>query len=346
MTIIPVVENLRRNAPEAEIDVMVNKGTEEVLAHHPAIGRIWAYDRRTAKGGLFRSLAYHWRLVGDLRARRYHAVIDFSHGDRASFLLWLTGVPYRVSSLDSSTLSRIFMNRFTLADPTGMHVVDYQLEALRLFGMDHFRREIRVYVPARVERKIDRLLHALGVPPEGWFAAFHPGARGRLRQWPQERFAEIARRIRTEYREAAIVLLGGPGEEPLVERVERFMGFPAAFRSTDLTLLEMSSLFSRCRIFVGNDSAPAHLAAAAGCPTVTLFGPTFPRMWRPLSDVGEVAFKDVPCCGCRQEECIRPEQTCMELIEVDEVWEKVEKILKRGECRETSNIEHRTSKVE
>lgn len=327
LSIIPVIENLNRNAPNAEIDVMVNQGTEEVLSHHPAVNRIWAYDRRTAKQSMVRSLSYHWHLIRDLRLRRYHVLIDFTHGDRASFLSFLTGAPCRISSLNASPLSKILMNQFISAEPSQMHIVDYQLEALRLCGMDHFSREINVHIPGSVQRKVDGLLHRSGVAADGVNAAIHPGARGKWRQWPLERFSEIARRIRTEYRDAAVILLGGPGENALVDAVEGFMGFPATFKTTGLSLLETAALFSRCRIFIGNDSAPAHLAAAAGCPTVTLFGPTFPRMWRPVTDLGEVVFKNLPCCGCRQEECIRPGETCMELIGVDEVWEKVQRIL-------------------
>ncbi len=63
------------------------------------------------------------------------------------------------------------------------------------------------------------------------------------------------------------------------------------------------------------------------CPNLILFGPTFPHMWRPLSPVGEVVFKNVPCCGCRQESCIRPENNCMDLIGVGEVWESARKLI-------------------
>ncbi|PKN64071.1 MAG: hypothetical protein CVU57_15980 [Deltaproteobacteria bacterium HGW-Deltaproteobacteria-15] len=328
LSIIPVINNLRQNAPGAEIDVMVNKGTEEVLVHHPGIRRVWAYDRRAAKNNSLRSLVYHLRLIRELRAMHYPVVIDFTHGDRASFLCFLTGSPCRISYLNSSNLTKVLMNRFISAEDSKMHIVDYQLEALKLFGMNHFIRKIDLHIPDPVQQKVDRLLDAQSTQV-GMRAAIHPGARGRLRQWPPERFAEIGRRLHSEYG-ADIILVGGPSEAGLVESVEQHLGFPALFKSTDLSLLEMASLFSRCRIFVGNDSAPAHLAAAAGCPTLTLFGPTFPRMWRPLTDRGEVVFKNVECCGCRQEECVRPERTCMEMIEIEEVWGKVQRMLSAG----------------
>jgi ADP-heptose:LPS heptosyltransferase len=328
MSIIPVIDNLRRNAPSAEIDVMVNKGTEEVLAHQPGVGRVWAYDRRAAKQNALHSLLYHFHLVQELRARHYHVVIDFTHGDRASFLSFLTGASCRISYLNSSNLARLLMNRFIPAEASEMHIVDYQLEALKLFGMSHFRREMKVHIPEPVHQKIDGFLNGQSNRTR-MKVAIHPGSRGRLRQWPPERFAEIGRRLHSEYG-AGIILVGGPSESGLVKSVEQWLGFPAIFKSTELSLLEMASLFSRCSVFVGNDSAPAHLAAAAGCPTLTLFGPTFPKMWRPLSDLGEVVFKNVECCGCRQEECIHPERTCMELIEVEEVWEKVQRMLSAG----------------
>lgn len=326
MSIVPVIENLRRHAPDAEIDVMVNRGTEEVLAYQPGISRIWSYDRGSAKKGFWSSIVYNARWIKGLRERRYHVVVDFTHGDRASFLCFSTGAPYRISYEQSSTLSRTLMNRFVSADPSGMHIVDYQLLALKLFGLNEFVRELRVTIPESIRKETDSTLEKLGLTGEGVNAAIHPGARGKLRQWPPERFAEIARRLHSE-RGARIFLIGGPSEAGLVDSVEGLMGFPAALKSTGLSLLSMASLFSRSHIFLGNDSAPAHLAAAAGCPTLTLFGPTFPRMWRPYSDAGEVIFKNVECCGCRQETCIRPETSCMRLIEVEEVWAKLERMI-------------------
>ena len=325
LSIIPVIENLHRRAPDAEVDVMVNRGTEEVLSHQPGIGRIWAYDRRAAKRSSWSSLSYHARLIRELRARRYHAVVDFTHGDRAAFLSFSSGAHHRISYDRSSGLSKLLMNRFITADPSMMHIVDYQLLALKAFGLEAWMRELRVIIPEPIRKAIDSTLGRLGFMNGGVNAAIHPGARGIWRQWPPERFAEVARRLRSELG-ARVLLLGGPAEGELVDSVERLMGFPAAYKSTALSLLSMAALFSRCHIFLGNDSAPAHLAAAAGCPTLTLFGPTFPRMWRPFSESGDVIFKNVECCGCRQEICIRPETSCMRLIEVDEVWERLRRM--------------------
>ncbi|MEW6664360.1 MAG: glycosyltransferase family 9 protein [Thermodesulfobacteriota bacterium] len=325
LSLLPIIDNLKAKAPDAVLDVMVNRGTEDVLKHHPAVRRVWGYDRELATKNIPSTIAYHIKLIRQLRSARYDIVIDFTHGDRAAFLSFVTGAALRISYENSSSLSHLLMNRFVHCDPFRYHVVDYQLQALRLFGMNHFSREMNLHVPTEVRSMMDRMLAEHGVRLDAFNVVIHPGARGRLRQWPVERYAEIARRLHQRYA-ASILLLGGPGEGDLVDSLERFMGFRPAFRSSDLTILEMAALLSRCRLFIGNDSAPAHIAAAVGCAGLTLFGPTYPHLWRPLNRIGEVAFKDVPCCGCRQETCLHPENTCMDRIGVEEVWEKLQRL--------------------
>lgn len=322
LTLLPVIDNLKAKAPEAMVDVMVNKGTEEVLQHHPGIRKVWDYDRKLAKKSVLTTILYHINLIKQLRSVGYDMVIDFTHGDRAAFLARATGAPLRISYEKSSSLSHLLMNRFVRCDPSRYHIVDYQLQALKLLGMEEFRREMTLRVPAEVHSRVDRILAGHGIGKDDFPVAIHPGARGRLRLWPVERYAEIARRLHSRLG-VTILLLGGPGEGDLVESLERSMGFQAAFKSNDLTLLETAALLSRCRLFVGNDSAPGHIAASVGCASVTLFGPTYPHLWRPLSPLGEVVFKDFPCCGCRQITCLHPEESCMDRIGVEEVWEKV-----------------------
>jgi ADP-heptose:LPS heptosyltransferase len=156
--------------------------------------------------------------------------------------------------------------------------------------------------------------------------AIHPGAGGPLRQWKPQRFGRIARRLATDLG-AAVLLIGGPGDKGLVDQVVGHMEVSPAFQSTGLSLLETAALIRRCDLFIGNDSAPAHMAAAVGTAGLTLFGPTWPHMWRPLSPAGRVLYKEVPCRACRQERCLRPEQSCMDMIGVEEVWQTVKEML-------------------
>ncbi|MFH1351709.1 MAG: glycosyltransferase family 9 protein [Pseudomonadota bacterium] len=326
LSITPVLENLKKKVSDITVHVLVNKGTEGVLALHPFIDKLWVYDRKIAKKNIVNSIYYHKNIIQQLRSERYDFVIDFSHGDRAAFLSFMTGAPERITYQDSSTLSHIMMNRIIRSDPFKHHIIDYQLESLKFLGLNDFYRSLRIYIPESDHQEVDRLLSDSGISPDSMKFIMHPGARGKLRQWPPERFAEIGRRMKERYG-AGVLIVGGPEEADLVEGIEKKMGFPASFKSNELSIIELAALLSRCHLFLGNDSAPGHIAAAVNCPNITLFGPTFPHMWRPLSEVGEVVFKNVPCCGCRQESCIRPERSCMELIGVGEVWDVAQRLL-------------------
>ncbi len=329
LSIVPVVENIERIAPGSRVDVLVNRGTEPVVMHHPSIDRTWVYDYDLSKKIGCSSLRYQANLIKKLRDARYDVVIDFTHGDRAALICRLTGAPVRVTHSHAGTLSRRLMNRFAESDPVSNHIVHHQLASLKVLGLDGFEPTLSLHVPESVRRSVDRRVERAGLPGDRPWAAVHPGARGELRRWRSGRFAELIGRLRASG-PAAVLLLGGPGEEAVLEAVQTQMERPAELCSCDLSLLELGELLRRCALFVGNDSAPGHLAAAAGCPTVSLFGPTYPHMWRPLAPRGEVLFKDPPCCGCRQEACIRPDAWCMDLIQVDEVWDAVQRILEPG----------------
>ena len=71
-----------------------------------------------------------------------------------------------------------------------------------------------------------------------------------------------------------------------------------------------------------------HLAALLGIPTVTIFGPTDPRIWDPVNELHRVVWKELACSdGCRDREC--SPNRCMEMVTVDEVFEEV-KLLTGG----------------
>jgi len=97
LSIIPVVENLKAKAPDVTVDVMVNRGTEELVTHHPDIRKLWIYERRTAKKNILTSISYHKNLIKQLRSEKYDSVIDFTHGDRAAFLSFITGATQRIT---------------------------------------------------------------------------------------------------------------------------------------------------------------------------------------------------------------------------------------------------------
>jgi ADP-heptose:LPS heptosyltransferase len=143
------------------------------------------------------------------------------------------------------------------------------LEVVSLVGAEPVHLRPRVEVTARDRAEAAEAL--AGVEP-GPLVAVHPGATDPRRRWPPHRLGELGRTL--DARGARIVLLGGPGDAPLVDEIRAGMG-AAATRAVDLSgRLSLSGLvgvLARADLFVGNDSGPRHLAEAVGTATVGVF---------------------------------------------------------------------------
>jgi ADP-heptose:LPS heptosyltransferase len=120
----------------------------------------------------------------------------------------------------------------------------------------------------------------LGAPPAVAALAgktvVHPGAAAGSRRWPPERFAAVAMLLAADGHD--VVVTGGPGEAELASEVARAAGVTAC---TELDLDDLLAVVGQARLLVSGDTGVAHVAAAYGIPTVTLFGPVSPRRWGP-----------------------------------------------------------------
>jgi heptosyltransferase-3 len=116
------------------------------------------------------------------------------------------------------------------------------------------------------------------------FAAIFPGSGSAAKNWPADKFAEFAARLRRNNltpdgnRRLGCVVVLGPAEESL-EPVFRESGIAVL---KNLELATVAAIARLAAAFVGNDSGVSHLAAAVGTPGVVIFGPTDPARWRPL----------------------------------------------------------------
>lgn len=141
------------------------------------------------------------------------------------------------------------------------HVVDYHLSMLPPNHVtDADRIPVLPFHPAEQRPRTSRL------------AVIHPGSGSQEKNWPIERFAALATACAARGLEVTWLL----GE------AEGNIHIPPGHRAARMPpLTEVARLLSRAAVYVGNDSGITHLAAAVGCPTVAIFGPTDPAVWAP-----------------------------------------------------------------
>lgn len=139
------------------------------------------------------------------------------------------------------------------------------LEVVRLAGAPPTSVEPRVVVTERDLAEAERVMGR----PEQPLVVLHPGATGPDRLWPTEKFAAVGDALAGDG--ARVVVIGTEPERWLVEAVLQAMRAEAWNLCGRLSLSGLAGVLARCRVFVGNDSGPLHLAAAVGAATVGVY---------------------------------------------------------------------------
>lgn len=153
------------------------------------------------------------------------------------------------------------------------------------------------------------------------------------KRWPWKRFAELGKRLRDE-KGLSVLLFGGPEENELMETICGEIG-EGATPVKNLALGESAALVDRCGLFVGNDAALMHIAAALQTPVVGIFGPTDVRKGRPFNSPHEIASRCLSCSPCfyyspRPLHCKFGTFECLRDLTVDEVFGCCERLLDRA----------------
>ena len=304
----PVFTVLKRAAPQAEIDALVYLETAPMLARHPAISIVHTIDRSLKSRGPLAQLAGDGRLWRTLRARRYDLVVHLTEHPRGAWMSWIAGARWSVAPERERAgwfWRSCFTHRFLLPQSTPRHTVEANLDALRRIGLwpqDDDRRLVHVPGP-EAEARVASLLaqHRLG---RGRFAVVHPGSRWLFKCLPAPATATVVDRLAA--RGLAVVLTGAPdpAEASLVVAIKAAAAAPLVDLSGQLSMPELSALIAAARIFVGCDTAPMHLASAAGTPVVAWFGPSDERSWGPWRVPHRVVASMVhPCRPCHNNGC-------------------------------------------
>jgi heptosyltransferase-2 len=320
--ISPAVRALRRRFPEASIAIVAKRWVLEALAGNPFYDELIEYDHE----GAHRGAGGRWALARRIRAGgAVDLAVLFQKAFDAALLAWLARARVRVGY---ATDARGLLLTHALAPPPReRHHLDAFLDLARAVGCTEIDPVPVFHVGAAERDFAEDLLRRRGFGGDSPLVALHPGASKAPRAWHAERFAELARRLKARLG-ARFVIVGGPGEEPVVRQVHAALE-PADFIAPREApgLRQAAALLARCRLFVGNDSGPMHLAAALDVPTLGLFGPGLPRNTGPRGRAGRVGTigRDYPCAPCRQDffhECPPApsgKPFCLEEIGVDEV---------------------------
>lgn len=314
----PLFASLRQSYPGATIDVLVYKGQEGVLEGNPDIDEVITASKHPKPREYLRLLR---RIL-----RRYDLGISTKETDRSIWYVLLAG-RRRVAAVpaERDAWKRRAMDAWVFHDPENTHTL-LQNGALATLAGAQPSREIRLPRAAPAKANVDRLL-----PPamrERPYAVLHVNPGLPHKRWTREGWEAVGAWFGD--RAMPIVLTGGsaPDELEYLRAIAERLPPSTLSLAGKLSFAELAELLARSAVYIGTDTVATHMAAAAGVPTLALFGPENPRVWAPwprgytgdrtpyrgagepgaaVQVVGNVTLlqSPAPCPTCRQGRCLR-----------------------------------------
>lgn len=317
----PVLDNLQRAFPEAEIDYLTEPPSAPLLQDHPLIKRVHVLAHREwQKLPRREQLRANLNFIRALRAQQYDMVIDLFGNPRTALLTYLTRAPLRVGF--RFRVRRFAYNRVVIPRGDQLHAVEFNLDILRALHIPIVTTQLNVAVqPAPI---VEAFWQEHSLKSHKCVIAFNAFGGWSTKRWPLASFAELGDRLQRELN-AKVILLWGPGEKEEVNQMAGMMRTqPLIAPQTDLPAL--ASLLSRVDLLVANDSGPMHLAAALQRPVVAIFGPTRPHLQGPWGEGHAIVTKEgLPCLGCNGLTCKIQTHDCMQELPVERVCKAVSK---------------------
>jgi heptosyltransferase-1 len=329
---LPAAAALRRAFPEASLGWAIEERWAELLCAlpeprsgplspgRPLVDRVHAFNTKTWRKSPFSAQTWEQSAVGlsELRAQRYQVAVDFQGAIKSALLARWSGAPvvYGAAQPRENVASMFYTRQVMLR---GVHIVEQNFSLAKAVA----RRSLempKIDFPRdlAVEKKWDDRSRAIGD-----FVLLNPGAGWGAKQWPAERYGQVARQLAEDGMKSLINF--GPGEESLMRAVESASHGAATGIACSLT--ELVALTRRARLFIGGDTGPMHLAAALGVPVVAIFGPTNPARNGPFGTRSIVLRS--PASPTTHSHRVQPDPGMLE-ISAEEVVAAARKLL-RGE---------------
>ncbi len=318
----PSLIALKRFLPQVTVDILLEDWVAPVLDGFANVDSVITLERK--------STSSRARVARQLRANHYDVVYNLHGGTTATLLTRATGARHRVG-YETYQYARLHNHlspsSSSLWGRDKTHSVEQQLALLGWTGVpvsDLPPTQLAVTVNAAAA--IEARLQTAGLGGTA-FAVIHPAAAFATKQWAAGNFARVAESLASQG--FGVVAITTPAEIAIIEEMNRSNVVTAAF--TDLSLPEITALLKRARLFVGNDSGIAHMAAAVEAPSVVVFGSSNRAHWRPwtANTAAEVVFEELDCQPCHGYFCEKfDEPECIKRVPVDRVIAAAERVLR------------------
>ncbi|MBN1587316.1 MAG: lipopolysaccharide heptosyltransferase II [Candidatus Omnitrophica bacterium] len=319
---VPSLRAIRKAWPEAHITLLTSKEIAPMMASSPYVNEVMVLDR----SGTHRGVRGIWRMGRILRGEGFDISIDLQNNRSSHALSFLSGAIRRYG-YENGKWS--FLLNYTVPLPKEpLPPIQHQARVLGRAKINVTDESLELWAKPEDRERIEVLLKQAWLRDNQVLVALHPGSGSwPTKRWDLEHFAELCDELGK--RSVRCVLVGTKKEGKLGAKIAQVSGSKPIELAGKTSLGELVALFRRCSALVCGDSAPLHVAAAVGLPTVALFGPTEAERHIPPAPCLQVIQKEVPCGPCYRTRCSHI--TCMKSISPREVLDALNGFLEKSD---------------
>ena len=330
---LPMLSEAREAYPGAAVTVLTPEHVAELFGHNPGIDDILTIPIHYVHGllGVFKIkdiIAPHSFDIG--------YVLPPSFGAASAFKL--AGVKERIGYIADGR--RLLLTK-PLPLPTPLnseHRSKVYFDLLRRGSVADLEYvQPKLFLDEADTRGGMSILHAFGIEDSDAYAVVAFRAVAESRRWGTDNYTDLVKHLIGNFGFKAVLIGSGADAETgdqIADSVDG-EGEQVVNLSGKTSLRELAAICSRARVFVGNDSGPAHLAAAVGIPLVVMSGADDPKETSPISQHKRVVYLDhLECISCRKNKCPRKGDDymqCMNGITIQMVTSQISELLMPSE---------------
>jgi lipopolysaccharide heptosyltransferase I len=328
---LPVASALKRSFPFLKLHWVVEDRCASLLENHPDLDSVVVYPRQEIQSLMARR---KWgQALGKLRALRSSLAnlhidlsLDLQGLAKSGLMAWFAKAPHRIGCSGLKEFSHLVSR--SLPGGEDLHAVDRNLQVAAYLGARTFSPEFVLGLRDEERRWADDFLKSSGISHTGRLAGLHLGASLPQKCWPLSKFMTLVDTLAhaSDYK---IILLGDAGDKERIKPFQDRLSQGIVNALGKLSLRQLMALTACCRLFVGSDTGPLHLAAALGLPVIALCGPDDPKWTGPYGPGNRVHYKRFPCSPCNKSPVCEGRYDCMEAIEVEEVLASFQSVTSR-----------------
>jgi ADP-heptose:LPS heptosyltransferase len=319
---LPAIYSIRKNFPDARIDILTNSGGEKLISlkyiiDTTIINNIYDYLDLKRKDV--------WKL---LRPIKYDLFIQLPQSGapmlrqiRDILIAKGLGAMYAFGWQVASTqfLSSYQVKLLSFKDERSRLLEILELNNLKSYGII-----FPIGIQAGHKERIDKILEENRITDKDKNIAMMVGAKRRQNRWPIEYFKEVSDYLLNKG--FKIILLGGDAEYALAEKIasnKNVFNYCGKFKP-----LETAELLKNCKFAISNDTGPMHLSYAVGTPVIAIFSSRdYPNKWFPPENGKNIVFRNnnIFCQGCFSEEC--DDNRCLKEIKPANIIAKLDSLI-------------------